>query len=88
MEVDAETVQKELMSEVSKIINFNIYKNKYANLHRWKYANVGKQSGQKSLFDEKNKLAACGDWLIKGNVEAAFLSAMDLVGKIKNSIKK
>jgi len=88
MEVDAETVQKELMAEVSKIINFNIYKNKYANLHRWKYANAEKQSGQKSLFDEKNKLAACGDWLIQGRVEAAFLSAMDLVGKIKNSITK
>ena len=56
----------------------------FSNLHKWRYANIGEQKGDKSLYDEKNKIAVCGDWLIQAKVESAFLSATDLVKKLKN----
>jgi predicted NAD/FAD-dependent oxidoreductase len=34
------------------------------------------------MVDKKNKLAACGDWLIQGRVESAFESANAMADEI------
>ena len=39
---------------------------------------VSKQLAQRAtvkIFDKKNKVASCGEWCIKGRIEAAVLSA-------------
>ncbi|MFT5703536.1 MAG: putative NAD/FAD-dependent oxidoreductase, partial [Rickettsiales bacterium] len=45
------------------------------------------REGQKSLFDANMNLGICGDWLISGRVENAFLSAVDLCKNINNERK-
>jgi predicted NAD/FAD-dependent oxidoreductase len=83
MENDLDSLKSELISELSQIIGFDANKAIHANIHRWRYANISKQSGDKSLVDKINKLATCGDWLIQGRIESAFASAMNLVEKMK-----
>lgn len=75
MEDDPAQVQAHLLQEVSSIIEHDVSKADHIALHRWRYANIKKQTGPRGLVDEKNRLAACGDWCIQGRVEAAYLSA-------------
>jgi len=82
IESDQEWVKKELIEEAQKIIKFDDEDLIYSNIHRWRYANIEKQNGEKSLFDSKEKIGVCGDWLIQGRVESAFLSAADLLSKL------
>ncbi len=51
-------------------------------LHRWRYANPGPQTGDTALVDVGNRLAAIGDWCIRGRVEAAFQSGRDAARRI------
>ena len=51
--------------------------------HRWRYASAAERSGASHLIDPALKLGVCGDWLIKGRVEAAFTSGHDLVGALR-----
>ena len=46
----------------------------FKDIKLWRYANVAKQNNNRIFLDVKNKLGACGDWCIKGRVEAAFQS--------------
>ena len=54
--------------------------------HRWRYASAPEVSGDTHLIDPTLKLGVCGDWLIKGRVEAAFNSGHDLAQRIKASL--
>lgn len=48
----------------------------HIDVQRWRYANISKQTGPQAFIDDDAKLAAIGDWCIKGRVESAFLSAL------------
>lgn len=72
---DLEAVKKILIEEAQKISAFNPNYLTYSTIHRWRYANLKKQKGSAAAYiDHANKLAVCGDWCIKGRVEAAFQS--------------
>ena len=49
--------------------------------HRWRYAKSGRL-GQDALWDGGLRLGVCGDWLLGGRVEAAWLSGDRLAGRI------
>lgn len=49
--------------------------------HRWLYAKAGK-AGTGSFWWPEQRLGIAGDWLNGGRVEAAWESAMDLIGRI------
>lgn len=51
-------------------------------VHRWRYANLPKQAGPEFFVDRDAGLAACGDWFIRGRVEAAFTSATRLADRL------
>lgn len=78
IEDDPESVKEKMIQSLQKIINFDVNTIDYQTLHRWKYANAKLREGEKSLFDPHLNLGICGDWLIAGRVEYAFLSAMNL----------
>lgn len=82
IEENLDFIKEQLAEELQKIIKFEKSSLIYANIHKWRYANIGKQNGEKSFFDEKNKIGICGDWLIQARVESAFLSAIDLLKKL------
>jgi renalase len=56
---------------------------KHQDLHRWHYANIDKQDGPRYHIDKSSRIACCGDWLIEGRVEGAYLSATALAKKIE-----
>lgn len=92
MEDDIESVKLQLTQEFKKIISvfdkeeFNIVHN---DVHRWRYANIGKQEHKNSHFiDVNNNVGACGDWFIHGRVEASYLSAMRLYENFIKSINQ
>lgn len=87
MEDDVESVQAHMLAELAKVTGVAVDHADHIALHRWRYANVKKQSGEPSLIDPKSQLGACGDWCIQGRVESAFTSAMHLADTIKLSIK-
>jgi renalase len=82
IEQDLETVKKELIINLGKIIALDVEKISYQNIHRWRYANAPLIKGEKSLFDNSLKIGICGDWFISGRVENAFLSALSLYSSL------
>lgn len=82
LEQDLEFVTEKILQNLAKIIHFDINDIKYKSLQRWRYANASLRNEEKSLFDPNLNLGICGDWLISGRVENAFLSGLDLFNKL------
>ena len=82
IEIDTEIATKKMLTALNNIISINENNIAYKNMQRWRYANSPVRAGQKSLFDKELNLGICGDWLISGKVENAFLSALDLYKNI------
>ncbi|MSO14163.1 NAD(P)/FAD-dependent oxidoreductase [Rickettsiales endosymbiont of Trichoplax sp. H2] len=83
---DIEYVKNTLLTEIQKIFLQLIKNIEYLNVHKWRYANIKKQNGVKSIIDSKNRLGICGDWFIKGTAESAFLSSNNLIDNISTHI--
>lgn len=61
-------------------------KAEHIDLHRWRYANIHKQSGEPALIDMNHRLAAIGDWCIQGRIESAFFSAMQAAEQLSTVV--
>jgi renalase len=79
---DAEVIDR-LVAETSRVTGLDVGRADHIALHRWRYANPGRQKGEHSLIDAERRLAAIGDWCIHGRVEAAFLSGLDGAQRIR-----
>lgn len=75
-------VKAHLVAEASRVSGCDLGAAPYIALHRWRFANLPKQTGGPAVLDPANRLAACGDWCIQGRVEAAFTSAAALAQDI------
>ena len=84
IEGDQEKIKAQMMEEVKKIVPFENTDIEYSAMHRWRYANSPKRNAEKSYFDPNLNLGICGDYLIGGRVENAFLSGTDLVERMTN----
>jgi len=82
IEEDLEIIKEKMITSLRQIIDFDISDLSCQNIHRWRYANATLRTGDKSLFDPNLNLGVCGDWLISGRVENAFLSGLDLYKNI------
>ena len=51
-------------------------------LHRWRYASCEGRAPQDAYWDPERRVGVCGDWLLGGRVEGAWLSARALAEKI------
>ena len=87
MEADIQWVRSHLINELEKVTNLTMTDHDYINIHRWRYANIEKQTGPAFLEDSENNIAAIGDWLIQGRVESAFTSALSLYNNTFKDIK-
>lgn len=80
---DIEEIKQQMIEEFKKITDAKNISIKHSDIHRWRYANLGKQNNpEKFLLDFKNQIGACGDWKIQGRVEAGFISANELSKEI------
>ena len=75
MEDALNDVTTHLLSEVSRVTDSDTSRATHVDIHRWRYANLDRQNHQSFAIDYDRRLAACGDWFIRGRVEAAFTSA-------------
>ena len=86
MEVDKGDVETLLIAEAERLIGESLGGAIYSSLHRWRFANVVEPAGRPYLIDAEHGLAACGDWCMKGRVEAAFESGCNLAQAMKQYI--
>lgn len=86
IDADPEFVKEHLCGAVEKVTGVPIGKADYTGLRRWRYANIGRQTGEGFFIDPAARLAACGDWCIHGRIEAAFLSACKLADGLKAAL--
>jgi len=78
MNTDLAEVQEKLFEFTSEILGFNVKSADYIETKRWRFANSIRQTDQPFFLDRSNQVASCGDWCIRGRIEAAFLSAKKL----------
>jgi len=83
MELADDEVVDCLVTETSRVTGLDVDRADHIGLHRWRYANPGRQQGERSLIDGEQRLAAIGDWCIHGRVEAAFQSGLDGAQRIR-----
>jgi len=79
---DPATVQALLIQAMHDLTGIDLSQVSQQALQRWRYAAVARPLEQDHLIDFDLKIAAAGDWCIKGRVEAAFLSAVSLAQKL------
>jgi predicted NAD/FAD-dependent oxidoreductase len=80
---DTEAVRRHLAAEFGKVTGIDAASATFVDLHRWRYANVDRQNGDLYALDTGHRLAACGDWFVRGRIEGAFSSAKALAGAIR-----
>jgi len=80
---DVADVQEHLLQELQLVTGIDTATADHCTLHRWRYANIPQQNGEPALLDPEQKIGACGDWLIHGRVESAFLSGLQLAAAIR-----
>ncbi len=86
IDADDEWVTARLCDELARVIDLDISQVEHVGLHRWRYANIGKQQGEGFLIDRENRLAAAGDWCIHGRIESAYLSALRLAQRLQQEL--
>ena len=86
MDDDIDIVQAHLVAEVSRVTGADCDNATHCDVQRWRYANIDRQRGPEYFLDAAERIAACGDWFIRGRVEAAFSSAQALLGAIRDEL--
>ena len=83
---DIDAVKFHLLTEITEIIGAKSGSAVFQQLQRWRYANADLRDGAGFFIDEDLRLAACGDWFIRGRVEAAFTSAFSLTRQLRTRL--
>jgi len=86
MEDASEAVEAMLCDELQSLTGISSACAIHRALYRWRYAGTAEPLGEDSLLDTASQLAACGDWCIKGRVEAAFKSADALAARLLTAL--
>lgn len=73
IENEPEIVERALLEEFASSTGQDLPTPIATSIHRWRYAKSGRL-GQDALWDGSRLLGLCGDWLLGGRVEAAWLS--------------
>lgn len=79
---DIGAVREHLVAEVSRITGVDCGGAAHCDIQRWRYANIDRQRGPAYFVEASQGIAACGDWFIRGRIEAAFTSAKSLLDEI------
>lgn len=80
--VPLDTAATHLLGEVERIADINRADIVHQDIKRWTYVNLPRQDAAKAYIDNRQQLAACGDWCIQGRVEAAFTSGQWLAKQL------
>jgi len=76
-------IQQLILNELNSLLLYDFSSSEYMTTHRWRYADTNQATAVDYHIDDELKLGACGDWFIKGRIEAAFLSGYRLANSLK-----
>jgi predicted NAD/FAD-dependent oxidoreductase len=79
---EIDEVRAYLVEQASLVVGTDLCDADHCRVHRWRYANIGKQSGPAFYLDKESQLAACGDWFRRGRIEAAYTSGVKLAAAL------
>lgn len=82
IEDDVDGVREYMLDEASLICGQDLRGVDHCQVHRWRYANIARHRGPEFYVDTSAQLAACGDWFVRGRIEAAFTSASKLAEQL------
>lgn len=82
---DPASVRRVLADATAATLGTGLDRFEHVALQRWRYANIDRQP-VKSQVDVRRRLAACGDWFVRGRVEGAYISAMRLLDELNQLI--
>jgi len=77
------SIMNQLITRFINLTGFEKNKIIFKKIHGWKYSYNYEKTPYLSVWNKKNNLGFCGDWLNGPKVENAWLSANDLAKKIK-----
>jgi predicted NAD/FAD-dependent oxidoreductase len=75
-----------LLKQTSLVMGQDVSHADHKAIHKWRYANCSKRTGETHFIDHASRSGACGDWLIKGRVEAAFTSGYSIAQDILSQL--
>ncbi|MBO9504545.1 NAD(P)-binding protein [Qipengyuania flava] len=73
LEDEATAVKTALLDQLADAIGAPLPPRLAISAHRWRFARSG-AAGKEALWDARQRIGVCGDWLIGPRVEAAYLS--------------
>jgi predicted NAD/FAD-dependent oxidoreductase len=80
-DADPDTVIAGLMTSFCELVEKRVTP-AYAKAVRWDYALAASEGARPFLHDVGAGLGACGDWLVEGRVEGAFLSGLAMASEL------
>ena len=86
LEDDRNEVLEYMVDETSNILDRDLNCASHRDVHGWRFANIDRQVGKNYFLDATHKVALCGDWFIKGRVEAAFTSGYELASAMETAL--
>jgi predicted NAD/FAD-dependent oxidoreductase len=84
---DLAQIEKHMLHCLCKITKLSPTAIATSDVKKWVFANARKHSGSHYLLDTESGIAVCGDALIHGRIESAFISAQQLAQVVSQQIK-
>ena len=86
IDTDLKTVQGHMLDEFGAATGIDYGDTRHVDVQRWRYANIDSQHEVADQVDAERRLAICGDWLVRGRVESAFLSSERLLSQMSGMV--
>ena len=80
-DADPDTIVSGLMKSFCELVEKRVTPS-FSNAVRWAYSLAAEGDGRAFLYDAEAGLGACGDWLVQGRVEGAFLSGLAMASEL------
>ena len=86
LDISKEAAIANLIHEAERATSRKMPEPDVAKAHRWLYSRPTESLADDALWDEVNRLGACGDWCGGPRVEGALKSGMALAGRVLGSL--
>lgn len=83
---DSDTIVAGLMKSFCELVEKRVTP-AFSKTVRWEHALAAPDGAQPFLYDAEAGLGACGDWLVEGRVEGAFLSGLTMASELVQQSK-
>jgi predicted NAD/FAD-dependent oxidoreductase len=80
-DADRDTIVSGLMKSFCELVEKRVTP-AFSKLVKWEHALATTDGGREFLYDAEAGLGACGDWLVEGRVEGAFLSGLAMASEL------